>query len=272
MGGKLSDMQQIQLEQIAPPPKAIDTTLTPQISAFAYLLGDVNSGKIYASQKQDSILAMASLTKIMTAVVTLERYGLDEEVVMTKDAAAIEGAKVYVYEGDVLTVKELLYGLLIRSGNDVAEALAQHAPEGEEQFIGWMNAKAKDLGMTQTHFSNPTGLDDPLHYTTAQDLFLLARYAIDTHPVLREIVGQREHVLTSRNGFSYPVASTNQLLGSFLPIVGFKTGTTEKAGESYIGLMREEGGRETILVLLNSKSRFQEAKTILWWFLNAGKV
>lgn len=246
--------------------------LTPQVEAFAYLLGDAHSGEIYASKKQDSILAMASLTKIMTAVIALEHYSLDEEVSMTKDAASIEGAKVYIYEGDVLTVRELLYGLLIRSGNDVAETLAQHAPGGEEEFIGWMNAKAKDIGMTQTHFSNPTGLDDPLHYTTAYDLFLLARYALDTHPIIRDIVKEKEHTLVSKNGFSYVAVSTNQLLGSFLPIIGFKTGTTEKAGESYIGLMKEENGRETLLVLLNSKSRFQEAKTILWWFLRDGKV
>lgn len=262
----------IPLETVAPPIKTLDTTLTPRVSAFSYLLGDVTSGDVYSSKKQDNVLAMASLTKIMTAVVALERYEIEELVTMTNEAAAIPGAKVYVYPKDILTVREMLFGLLIRSGNDIAVALAQHAPGGEQQFVSWMNEKTKEIGMTQTHFTNPTGLDDPLHYTTAKDLFLLSRYALHTHPLIREIVAQKEHTLLSENGFTYPAISTNQLLGSFLPIVGFKTGTTDNAGESYIALLQEEGGRETLLVLLNSEARFQEAKTILWWFLHGGNL
>ncbi len=267
----LESARSVQLE-IARPSRELDTTLMPKVDAFAYLLGDVDSGTVYTSQRQDNVLAMASLTKIMTAVVALEHYDLDEDITISADAAATPGSKVYLYAGDTLTVRELLYGLMIRSGNDVAVALAQHAPGGEEEFVAWMNEKAKQIGLKQTRFMNPTGLDDPLHYTTAYDLFLLARYALEAHPFLRDIIGRPEYVLKSQKGFAYTALSTNQLLGSFLPVTGFKTGTTERAGESYIGLIRDENGQETVLVLLNSKARFQEAKTIFWWFLRDGNV
>lgn len=258
--------------EVARSEKSMNYTLVPYMTARSYILGDADSGEVYFSKSETEVVAMASLTKIMTAVVALEKYSLDDKVWISPKASAAPGSKVYLYAEDVLSVRELLYGLLIKSGNDAAEALAEHAPGGRDEFVSWMNEKALTLGMTQTHFENPTGLDAPLHYSTAQDLFLLSRYAVYTHALLRDIVWRTEYTVRSENGFSYTVYSTNQLLGSIVPVVGLKTGTTEKAGESYIGLMREEDGRETLIILLNSRSRFQEAKAMLWWFLNGGLV
>lgn len=237
----------------------------PKIASRAYLLGDVQSGEILLSEHEQEQLAIGSLTKLMTAVVAMEHFSLDDEVVISSSATGMEGAKIKFFVGERVLLSDLLISTLVRSGNDGAYAIAEHAPLGQEQFIEWMNEKAHQLGMNSSHFSNSMGFDDPKNYATAHDLFLLSRYLLDTKPFLKDAVARESYEFTSLTGKYHRVESTNELFKSFLPIKGMKTGTTADAGASFIGLLENPKGGNLIGIVLASPDRFQETKTLFWW-------
>ncbi|MFN7159998.1 MAG: D-alanyl-D-alanine carboxypeptidase family protein [Candidatus Gracilibacteria bacterium] len=240
----------------------------PRIGSKSYLIGDPESGEIFLSHAEKDKLSIGSLTKLMTAVVAVEHFSLDEEVNISKTAAELEGAKIKFLIGEKVALSDLLTATLVRSGNDGAYAIAEHAPLGKDQFIEWMNQKAVMLGMSSSHFSNPMGFDEPGNFSTARDLFILVRYILSTQPYLRDAVARESFEFTSKTGRYHQVDTTNSLFKSFLKIRGMKTGTTEDAGASFIGLAENEKGGDMVAIVLASPDRFQEAKILFWWALS----
>lgn len=253
------------LPVISPMTRTISGALIPEIKSRTYLLGNAETAQVIKGAYIHMSVPIGSLTKLMTAVVAQEHFPPDDEVLISKAAVGLEGAKLGIHSGESYALKELMTATLIHSGNDGALAMAEHAQSGSGQFISWMNRKAMDLGMFDSHFSNPMGFDDPQNYSSAYDLFLLTRYIVSVHPEMVSMVDKREYLLTSLQGKKYTVKTTNALLGSFLPMKGMKTGTTEEAGASFIAYAAEEKGPALIAIVLASPDRFQEAKTLLWW-------
>jgi D-alanyl-D-alanine carboxypeptidase (penicillin-binding protein 5/6) len=210
-------------------------------------------------------MRMASTTKIMTAVLVLEKLDLQQEVTVSPSAAATYEPKSWVREGDVLTVDELLYALLLRSANAAAVALAQTCSGTVAAFVEEMNTKAAELGMTATHFENPHGLDEDGHYSTAADMAILGRYAMQDER-FREYVSTRTYEL-DLPGRREPLllTNTNKLLHDYPWVIGVKTGLTPKAEQCLVAAGRRDG-IEVLSVVLGqpvSDLCFDESKKLL---------
>lgn len=230
------------------------------LTAVSALVLDVSSNKILYEKNIDEKLQMASLTKIMTAVVTIEEIGnLEEIATVPQEATIIPGSKVWLREGEKISYKHLLYSLLIASGNDAAVAIAINVAGSEELFVQKMNEKALALGMKNTHFANPHGLDDKDNYSTARELGILAGYAIKKS-FIRSIIDTKEMNFTSESAIVHNLLSTNKLLGVDPEIKGLKTGSTLAAGECLIALAVSPYGNEIVTVILNSQARFSETQ------------
>jgi len=234
----------------------------PQITAESVILQDFDSGQILFSKNEEKKLSPASLTKIMTAVVALEEMGQEEMIVLPK--MEYYGQIVGLKEGELWRIKDLLYGLLVMSGNDIAYALADSYPGGREAFVDQMNQKAKALGMTSSRFVNPCGRYHLQHYSTASDLSRLTFY-IWQNDFFREIVKTNQSNICDVTGdYCYQIYSTNELLGTFPGILGIKTGWTPEAGECFISFW-EKNNRRLISIILNSENRFLDTQNLLAW-------
>ncbi len=233
----------------------------PDVSAGAWTLVDEVSGERLAGENASEELPMASTTKIMTALVTLDEASLDEEVTVSAEAAEYARppySNVGLREGDVLTVRELLTAAMLESGNDAAYALAYHVGDGSvEQFVQMMNGYAGDMGLRHTSFENPVGLDHPEQYSSADDLAKMARRAL-SEPALREIVDTPSAVIDTERGRDIPLQTTNELLASYPAANGVKTGTTPAAGASLVA-SAADGDESYIAVLLDAEDRFGAA-------------
>ncbi len=259
------------LLEVSPIPTLKQAALKPDIQAKAALVMDYDTGLVLYEKNIHEPLAMASLTKIMTAILILEDHELSEVVTVPSSYSDLEGVRIWLSRGEKLTVYDLLKALLIRSAGDAAMALAEHHSGSVEAFVDAMNHRAKELNLIHTQFKNPVGLDDDGHYSSAYDLAILSKYAL-RFPAFRTVVKMDEATITSvDNNFSHSFDSTNYLLNSYLDIQGVKTGTTDAAGQSLINLARNENGREVIAVLLNSPSRFQENKSMIDWTFRSYK-
>ena len=238
-----------------------------QLSAGSALLMDADTGAILFARHHMERRSPASTTKIMTALLILEEGRLDEKVVITERATAVTGTRLGLRRGQQVTLRDLLWAILIKSANDAALAAAEHVGGSEEQFVARMNAKADSLGMQGTHFTNPHGLDNPDHYSTAYDLAILARQALH-NPTFARMVQTREAqlaILTGRNGKVVRrkvVRTHNQLLGQFAGADGVKTGYTEQAGRCLVA-SATRGDHRLITVLLNDSRRWAEAAALL---------
>ncbi|MDD4125220.1 MAG: D-alanyl-D-alanine carboxypeptidase [Eubacteriales bacterium] len=206
-------------------------------SAQSALLMDADSGRVLYAKNENTILPMASTTKIMTAVIILETLDMNSEIKVTKESVGIEGSSIYLMEGETLTVSELLYGLLLRSGNDAANALAVACAGNIENFANMMNRKAEELGLTHTRFANPSGLPDENHHTTAYDLAVLASYAIKNPDFVKITSTLRA---TISDGSRYLV-NRNILLRSYEGMIGVKTGYTSAAGRCLVTAAKRDG-------------------------------
>jgi len=242
------------------------TSISPLIEAESQIIIDFDSGKILYEKNSNKKMQIASITKLMTAIVALEEENLDEIITISLDAALTEGSKIWLLEGEKITLKNLLYGVLIHSGNDAAYAIAEHLGEGDIKiFVEKMNQKAIDLGLLSTHFENPIGFDSKQNYSTAYDLSILARYAY-RKPFIRDAADIRSMSISSVDGQQeHKLDTTNELLGSFLKVLGLKTGTTELAGQCLISIVENDRGRKIITVMLNSPDRFSETKSLAAW-------
>ena len=213
-------------------------------SARSMILIEAESGAVLDSVNCDTRLPMASTTKIMTALVVLERVPLTGTVTVTPASAGVEGSSMYLAPGERLTVEQLLYGLMLSSGNDAASALAIHVAGGEREFAALMNEKARSLGLSDTHFTNPSGLPDDDHYTTARELAVITAAALRV-PDFRRIVSAESVALPHRTLHNH-----NKLLSTYDGAIGVKTGFTKKAGRCLVSAA-ERDGVTLICVTLN---------------------
>jgi len=207
------------------------------LSARKACVLDAVSGRVLLEKDADSSSLIASTTKIMTALVVCEQCNVLDRMRIPKEAVGIEGSSMYLQEGEVLTIQELLYGLMLRSGNDAAVALAIYCGGTVEGFAELMNDKARVLGLKNTHFVNPNGLDAPGHYSTARDLAVLAAYAME-NPVFRQTVSTK----TIKAGERY-LTNHNKLLWRVEGADGVKTGYTKAAGRILVSSATREDRR-----------------------------
>ena len=195
---------------------------------------------------------MASTTKIMTALVVIEHCNLSDTVEISKKAANTGGSKLGLKTGDKITVYDLLYGLMMRSGNDAAVALAEHVAGSITDFSNLMNEKAKNLGLSNTHFVTPHGLDEDEHYTTAYELAILSNYAMNNE-IFSKIVGTKNYTITI-NGYPKTLTNTNELLGVLNGVYGIKTGFTNGANRCLVTCCKR-GDMDIICVVLGADTK-----------------
>lgn len=226
---EIIDINEIKKETIETVAK---TTEEPKLNARVGLIFDRNSKTILYEKNGLKQVPMASTTKIMTAIVVLENSNLNDIVTISKKAAGTGGSRLGLKINDKITVHDLLYGLMLKSGNDAAVALAEHVGGGIEGFADMMNKKASEMGLVNSHFVTPHGLDQDRHYTTAYELACMADYALNI-PKFKEIVNSKSYNITI-NARSSLIGNTNELLGSLNGVYGVKTGFTNGAGRCLV--------------------------------------
>lgn len=226
----------------------------PELNARIALIYDRASGRIIYEKNGNKQTPMASTTKILTAIVTLENADLKETVTIESKAAGIGGSRLGLKKNDKITVNDLLYGLMLRSGNDAAVALAIHVGGSIEGFADMMNKKAEELGLTNSHFVVPHGLDNEGHYTTAYELAKMADYALNI-PKFKEIVSNKSATIYI-NGYPKAINNTNKLLGSVSGVYGVKTGFTNDAGRCLVSSCKR-GELDIITVIIGADTNNQ---------------
>jgi len=237
----------------------------PNINAKSAFFVDTSSGQILFEKNSRQMLPIASLTKIMTALIAIEHKSLDDKFIISQKAAQVEPDKMWLIAGETLTLRELLYGIFLISANDAAEELAQDSVESREEFIEMMNSKATQIGMKDSYFANPTGLDEDNNssYSTAYDLALLSRYAIRHFPSLVDFSSTEHIILPVTDAHQdYDLYSGINLLTTYPGVVGFKTGYTPEAGLTLVTIARK-GNHEVLGVILGSQDRRDEARMLL---------
>jgi len=238
--------------------------------AHGILLKELNSGRVLYEHDAGKRMSPASLTKIMSALVILERGQLDDLVTISPNAARAHKTHLRVKAGQVFRLEDLLKAMLIGSANDACLAAVEHVGGDEAQFVTLMNAKAAALGLSDTHFSNGCGFDNPDHYSTAEDLAALSVIALD-QPIFRQLVREERAIITPINGHrSYVLHNTNRLLGRIPGVEGIKTGFTSKAGRCLIAKVSQNGS-DLLLVILNSKRRWNTATNLIAYGLQAAE-
>ena len=226
------------------------------VSARSAVLMDAQTGRVLYEKEPDRKSLIASTTKIMTALVVCEQCNVLDRMRIPKAAVGIEGSSMYLKEGEVLTVQELLYGLMLHSGNDAAVALAIYCGGTVEGFVQLMNDKARYLGLSGTHFANPNGLDHPDHYSTARDLAVLAAYAME-NPIFSRTVSTKSLTLGQRY-----LKNHNKLLWNVDGADGVKTGYTRAAGRVLVSSATRDG-RRLIAVTVHDPNDWQDHQKLL---------
>ena len=226
------------------------------VSAEKAILLDAATGRVLYERRADERSLIASTTKIMTALVVCQHCNVLDRVRIPAEAVGIEGSSMYLTEGEVLTVQELLYGLMLRSGNDAAAALAIYCGGTVEGFAELMNDKARELGLHDTHFVNPHGLDAPDHYSTARDLAVLTAYAMND-PIFARTVGAKTITVGERG-----LTNHNKLLWQLPGCEGVKTGYTRAAGRILVSSASRDG-RRLICVTIHAPDDWNDHKALL---------
>ena len=234
-------------------------------SAVGSCVIEGSTGRVLFEKNKDKKLAMASTTKIMTAITAIENCeDLDEKFEISPKAVGIEGTSLYLRKGDVYSTRDLLYALMLISGNDASVAIAEHVAGTTSEFVTLMNEKAKEIGATNSHFANTHGLDEDGHYTTAYDLAKITAYALN-NDTFREIVStQSTKIVNSKEGQEEPryLRNKNKLLFKLDGCIGVKTGFTNDAGRCLVSAI-ERNGMRLICVVLNCGPMFEESATLL---------
>lgn len=233
-----------------------EPTLNSRI-AVAY---DRKSGEVIWGKDEHKRTAMASTTKIMTAIVTLENCDLTQTVTISKKSAGTGGSRLGLKADDKITMNDLLYGLMLKSGNDAAVAIAETVGGSVEGFAELMNEKAKKLKLENTHYVTPHGLDDPEHYTTAVELAKLADYALQNE-TFAKIVNTKNYTVTI-NGYPKSISNTNELLGYLEGVNGVKTGFTNNAGRCLVTSVNRNGFEIITVILQADTKKFRTADSI----------
>ena len=224
-------------------------------SARSAILVDADSGRVLYEQNADERMLIASITKIMTAVVALENGKTTDTYTVTAEDMA-EGSSMYLAVGETLTLEELLYGLMLSSGNDAALSVAHCVSGTVEDFVAEMNAKAEELGMHNTSFANPNGLDHENHYSTAWDMAVLTAYALQNAAFAR-IVSTKSITIGTRT-----LTNHNKLLSQYEGCIGVKTGYTKAAGRTLVSAARRDG-QTLVAVTLSDGNDWQDHASLL---------
>jgi D-alanyl-D-alanine carboxypeptidase (penicillin-binding protein 5/6) len=225
----------------------------PRVGGRAYIVENPATGEVLLQRHPRERLPMASITKLMTVLVALEHARLDDEVTVTRAAARVGESSIYLEPGDRLTVHELVQAALIQSANDAAVALADYASHHNlPLFVSWMNAKAQTLGLSDTHFVNPDGLDAPGHYSSVRDLTRLAQVAM-LDPVVRNTVRRTDATISGDRHLH----TWNDLLSTFPGLFGVKTGHTSAAGWSEVAAAKGRQGVTIYSTILGEPTRAQ---------------
>ena len=239
------------------------------VSAESALSYDLTSGQLLYSKNIHIRLPIASLTKIMTAVVALENSDSSKVITITPQAAQIGEDSMGLTTGEKLTLDQLLYGLFLHSGNDAAEAIAAGSKFGRDTFVYQMNKKAEDLGLLDTHFTNPTGLEgDGRQYSTAFDLLVFTRYGLQNPEFAQVAATINQNIPATATHKSYDLFNETNLLTTYPGVKGVKTGFTNEAGFCLVTYL-DYGGHKIIGIILNSENRRQDMKDILDFSLKA---
>ncbi len=232
------------------------------ISAEKAILMDMQTGFVLFAKDADVPGGIASTTKIMTAIIILENMEKNDTITVTKESVGIEGSSIYLSEGEVFTVDSLLFGLLLESGNDAATALAIGCEGSIDKFSELMNKKAEELGMTNTNFTNPHGLWDDMHYSTARDMAILTSYAMKSND-FRQYVSTVKTTIKPQNGeYVRYLYNHNKLLQNFEGTTGVKTGYTKKSGRCLVSTA-ERNETELICITLNGTDHWNDHKSLL---------
>lgn len=243
--------------EVSPAPEPISQGLQPpQVTAHNIFIMDQDSRTVLLSQNPDESVLPASTTKMMTALVSLEHFNLADKITVTTSYNI--GQHVGFKPGETLTVEQLLYALLVQSANDAAEILAENYPGGRSAFVEAMNTKALQIHLNNTHFMNPSGIDEDGHYSSAADLARLADVAL-RHPIFAKIVATENAVIST-----HVLTNVNQLLGKVPGVIGIKTGYTEGAKQALVTLVKRDD-HPVILVVLGSDDRFADTSTLIDW-------
>lgn len=246
------------------------STGVPSVSGDSAIVVDVNTKEVIYAKQPHKRQLMASTAKIMTAIVAVEHGVLDKVLTVPEEATKAEPNHMGIKTGEKLTLQELLYGLMLDSGNDAAEAIAfgvgGGGTAGRAQFVRWMNEKVTELGLRNTRFVNPSGLDDPEQYSTAYDLAIMGAYALGK-PELRKTFGTKDIVISPskepgrEHGWFNP-GNLNSLLATYRGAVGIKPGYTEDAGYTLVAAA-ERDGRTLVAVTLQSRKHFSDCSQLL---------
>ena len=245
-------------------PLLVGTEPKPEITALSALVVDKKTGKVLFEKNSSESLPPASTVKLMTALVALEIYDLDEEVLVPKECTEVESSKIGLPQGKKFKVRDLISSMLIGSAGDSACTLAV-SKIGEGDFVQKMNEKALQIGMSSTLFSNPIGLDNINggHHTTVLDLYKLSSYVM-SNPIIKDTVKEKTFTFQSSDGTGFTVVNTNRLLWDIPNTVGVKTGTTQGAGEVLI-YEYSDGPEDIFILVMGSRNRFGDTKSLLEW-------
>jgi D-alanyl-D-alanine carboxypeptidase (penicillin-binding protein 5/6) len=235
----------------------------PSVRAKTALLVDVDNRHVLFNRLPHAPMAPASTTKLTTAMVALDHADADSTVTVPDEAINVEPNLMGLSAGEQLTVRELLYGLMLDSGNDAAETLAATTMPKRQSFIRAMNLKAAALGLTDTHFVNPSGLDDGQQMTSAHDLALTAAYLYQHYPAIADVVATKQETLpySSLHKAFYPT-NLNKMLWTYPGAIGFKTGLTDNAGQVFVG-GAHRGNRTLVVVEMDDPLIFTDAAALL---------
>ena len=236
---------------------AASSDTKPTINSRRYAVYDRLSGRCIYGKDENKQTAMASTTKIMTSIVVVENCNLDDVVIVTAKAAGTGGSRLGLHTDDEIQVLDLLYGLMLKSGNDAAVALAIHTSGSVEEFAKLMNQKAEELGLKDTNFVTPHGLDNSEHYTTAYELAKITDYALKNETIAKIVKTKTATIYI--NGNSMQINNTNELLGNVEGVYGVKTGFTNNAGRCLVTSVKR-GDMDVIIVVLGADTRKDRAK------------
>jgi len=242
---------------------SIEVASDVNISAKGAVVMDVKTGRVLYSKNMNTQLEMASTTKIMTALLAVESGKLNDVVTVKQSSCNIEGSSIYLRPGEKLTVEELTYGLMLRSGNDASVVIAEYIGGNMDNFLALMNRKAKDIGADNTHFTNPNGLPNNNHYTTAYDLALITTYAMK-NPKFSEIVSAKNKTIPGPPGENWNriLKNKNKMLWTFEGADGVKTGYTKNAGRCLV-TSATRNNMQLVCVVLNCGPMWEESTALL---------
>lgn len=244
---------------IAPPVPSIE--ITGRLSASGVAIFDLETGQKLFARSSSYQRPMASLTKLMTALIIAENHSMDEIVRIPQNVTSVTGNVAYLPPGKHFTVGDLLSALLINSANDAASTLAQYHSGSLEAFAREMNQRALTLGMTATSFTNPSGLDNPAHWSSPEDIAWLSMFVLNNSDI-SDRLGRAGQRIYSREGESIALYHTHQLLHEVGPVMAGKTGTTNDAGECLMSVVRS-GDHSYVVVLMQSLQRYEDMKEII---------